>query len=199
MNKAPHSIWATKLSVKLRNRRTVKVIKPLASKSCEEWVGVRLFITGIKTLEGWLHCGFQIHEGDQLFFFHYMLNKRRLVWISIRKMYKELSISRVGYRSSFAENPVSHPQPNVWNNSCATLPVWHYRGTCQIIQTFSHPLSSAIGMKAIGLQSDLLLFIFTLNLERRWYNKDDPTPWGLLTGISVFCHTSPKQINLQVI
>lgn len=32
MNKAPHSIWATKLSVKPRNRRAVKIMKSLENK-----------------------------------------------------------------------------------------------------------------------------------------------------------------------
>lgn len=53
------------------------------------------------------------------------------------------------------------------------------RGSMLDNPNFHQPPNSEIGIRAIGLQSDFLLFIFTPSLERRRYSKDDPVRAGL--------------------
>lgn len=91
-----------------------------------------------KNTKGWLHCGFQYWEGDQLFFLLYTLDKRKLAWISATKTYTELSDQRGGYRISFAKEPDSGTQPCVWNNS-STACLECMGGMCWVIEASPHP------------------------------------------------------------
>lgn len=97
LHKAPmwirhqHSVWATKLSVKLRNIIAVKIIRPLENKSHEEWFKwVELFITEIKTPGGWLHCGFRIH-GRWPAVLSPLHAEQKEAGLNFYKTYKELS------------------------------------------------------------------------------------------------------------
>lgn len=198
-------VWATKISVKPRNRRTVKIIKPLENKSCEEWFNwVGLSTTEIKTPGGWLHCGFRIHGRwpAVLSPLHPQQKKAGLNFYK-EEHTKNYLISRVGYRLSFAKNPESHLQPYVWNNSVQPLS-WYQGGNMWDNLNFLLAPEVWNGNQSYWL-TDFLLFTFTLRLGRRGNSKGDPTPTGTphisTSGKAFLCplfHTA-KTVNSQII